>query len=228
MSVHWLGEVSSLLVGVRCDVCFPDVVRQQSQTANCFKKVFANNMGMILKSFNLFFFFGPVLSAFHCGGEPESLHLKLFRQLQTYLSIIRRESISQGQLDMFNWSDPELPEQDYLFFWWCFPRLAVEVVRCVWCVLLVSHLPMGMQQVGVLVWAIPEGMGRDSERSWWRTSCELCSLLAVELPVNFSFQPTGMAEEISGQNVALLRNWEVLWSGLFEHLVCAGWFCLWQ
>lgn len=103
-------------------------------------------MEMILKSFNLFFFW-PVLSAFNCCWEPERLHLKLFRQLRTYLSIVCRESTSQGQLDMFNWSDPELPEQDYSFFWWCFPRLAVEVVRCVWCVLLVSHLPTGMQKV---------------------------------------------------------------------------------
>lgn len=173
MSVHWLGEVSSLLGGVRCDVCFPDVVRQQTQTANCFKKAFANSMGMILKSFSLFFFFWPVLSAFDCCWKPERLHLKLFRQLRTYLSIIQRESVSQGQFDMFNSPDPELPGQDYLYFWQCFPRLAVEVVRCV---LLVSHLPTGMQQMGVPVWAIPEEMGRGSERSWQRASCKLCSL----------------------------------------------------
>lgn len=67
-----------------------------------------------------------------------------------------------------------------------------------------------MQQVGVPVWAIPEGMGRGSERSWQRASCKLCSLLAVELPVNFSCQHIGMAEEVSGQNGALFRNWGLL------------------
>lgn len=57
---------------------------------SCFKKAFANSMGMILKSVNLFFF-GPVSSAFVCVWEPQRLHLKLFRQLRAYLSIIHKE-----------------------------------------------------------------------------------------------------------------------------------------
>ena len=87
--------------------------------------------------------------------------------------------------------------------------------------------PAGMQQVGAAARAIPEGW-EGAARGAGGGNGKLQILLPVgsgvtaqQLPVNFSCQHIGMAEEVSGQDGALLGNQLVLWPGVLEHLVLA-------